>query len=75
MAQKVRRKPKKKHNQKYLKKLGESIELRAKSVEAREEFGHWEIDTVIGKNEADEVLLTLDERKTRKRCHRRKLNA
>ena len=36
-------------------------------MDAREEFGHWEIDTVIGKSEADEVLLTLDERKTRKR--------
>ena len=67
LAQKVRRKPKKKHNREYLKKLGESIELRPKSVENREEFGHWEIDTVIGKSAADEVLLTLDERKTRKR--------
>ena len=67
LAQKVRRKPNKKHNREYLKKLGESIELRPKSVEDREEFGHWEIDTMIGKSEADEVLLTLDERKTRKR--------
>ena len=67
LAQKVRRKPKKKYNREYLKKLGESIELRPKSVEDREEFGHWEIDTVLGKSEADEVLLTLDERKTRKR--------
>ena len=67
LAQKVRRKPRKKHNREYLKKLGESIEMRPKSVEEREEFGHWEIDTVLGKSEADEVLLTLDERKTRKR--------
>ena len=67
LAQKVRRKPKKKYNREYLKKLGQSIELRPKSVEDREEFGHWEIDLIIGKNEADEVLLTLDERKTRKR--------
>ena len=67
LAQKVRRKAKKKHNRENLKKLGESIELRPKSVEDREEFGHWEIDTVLGKSEADEVLLTLDERKTRKR--------
>ena len=67
LAQKVRRKPKKKYNREYLKKLGQSIELRPKSVEDREEFGHWEIDTVLGKSEADEVLLTLDERKTRKR--------
>lgn len=33
----------------------------------REEFEHWEIDTVIGKRGAEPVLLTLDERKTRKR--------
>ena len=51
----------------YLKKQGESIELRPKSVEDREEFGHWKIDTVLGKIEADEVLLAFDERKTRKR--------
>ena len=62
LAQKVRRKPKKKRSREYLKKLGESIETRPESVEDREEFGHWEI-----KSEADEVLLTLDERKTRKR--------
>ena len=67
LAQKVRRKPKRKHNREYRKKLGQSIELRPKIVDGREEFGHWEIDTVLGKNEADEVLLTLDERKTRKR--------
>ena len=67
LAQKVRRKPKRKHSREYRKKLGKSIELRPKVVDDREEFGHWEIDTVIGKSEADEVLLTLDERKTRKR--------
>ena len=67
LAQKVRRKPKRKHNREYRKKLGQSIELRPKIVDDREEFGHWEIDLIIGKNEADEVLLTLDERKTRKR--------
>ena len=32
----------------------------------REEFGHWEWDLVIGsKTGADEVLLTLNERKSR----------
>lgn len=68
LAQKVRRKPKRKRSQEYRKKLGKSIEVRPKIVDDREEFGHWEIDTIIGKSEADEVLLTLDERKTRKRC-------
>ena len=33
----------------------------------REEFGHWEIDTVVGNTESSAVLLTLDERTTRYR--------
>ncbi len=45
--------------------MGKSIDLRPKEVEKREEFGHWEIDTVIGKRSKDAVLLTLTERKTR----------
>lgn len=47
--------------------LGESIELRPDSINNRNEFGHWEIDTVIGKKTKGAVLLTLDERLTRKR--------
>ncbi|KIL53442.1 mobile element protein [Jeotgalibacillus alimentarius] len=35
-------------------------------MDSREEFGHWEIDTVLGKKSKDEALLTLIERKTRK---------
>ena len=45
--------------------MGKSIDLRPKEVETREEFGHWEIDTVVGKRSNDAVLLTLTERKTR----------
>ena len=49
-----------------VKVLGTSIEERPKSVDDRQEFGHWEIDTVAGNIDADEpVLLTLVERKTR----------
>ncbi len=49
-----------------VKVLGTSIEERPESVEDRQEFGHWEIDTVVGNIDADEpVLLTLVERKTR----------
>ena len=47
--------------------LGESIENRPAIVNNREEFGHWEIDTVIGTKNKGAVLLTLDERLTRKR--------
>lgn len=45
--------------------LGESIEQRPQEVSTRETFGHWEIDTVIGKRSQDKVCLTLLERKTR----------
>ena len=50
----------------YKRKLGRSIEERPKEIEKREEFGHWEIDTVIGKRAKDDpVILSLVERQTR----------
>ncbi|WP_041725662.1 hypothetical protein [Caldicellulosiruptor acetigenus] len=42
-----------------------SLEERPDSANNREEFGHWEIDTLIGKRSSDSVLVTLTERKTR----------
>jgi len=42
-------------------------ENRPNEIEKREEFGHWEFDTVVCKRESSSVLLTLDERKIRKR--------
>lgn len=46
--------------------LGTSIEQHPENILTREEFGHWEIDTVIGtKDKSDSVLLTLAERQTR----------
>ncbi len=45
---------------------GESIENRPKDIETRKEFGHWEMDTVVGKKgETKSSLLVLTERKTR----------
>lgn len=45
---------------------GESIEHRPAEVQTREEFGHWEMDTVYsGKNTSTTALLVLTERKTR----------
>ena len=44
-----------------------SIDERPEAINNRVEFGHWEIDTVIGKQETAAVLLTLDERTTRYR--------
>lgn len=45
---------------------GVSIEKRPEDIKTREEFGHWEMDTVIGKKgESKHSLLVLTERKTR----------
>lgn len=46
-------------------KRGRSIEERPISIDLREEFGHWEIDTVKGGKGSRCALLTLDERVTR----------
>ncbi|WP_206458279.1 IS30 family transposase [Anaerovorax sp. IOR16] len=46
--------------------LGTSIEERPENINTREEFGHWEIDTVIGEKSGNDcVLLTILERQTR----------
>ena len=49
-----------------LRVLGRSIEERPASIEDRTEFGHCEVDLVIGsKSGNDDALLTMIERKTR----------
>lgn len=46
---------------------GDSIEKRPEEVKTRETFGHWEMDTVVGKRgKTKKSLLVLTERKTRK---------
>lgn len=45
---------------------GKSIEERPEEVDSRETFGHWEMDTVIGKKTDRKCLLVLTERLTRK---------
>jgi len=66
LPMKLRRNTKTKRVRKNKRILGQSIEERPSEVEQRQEFGHWEIDTVIGKKDKeDQVLLTLTERKTR----------
>jgi IS30 family transposase len=63
---KLSRNTKPKRVRKHKKKLGKSIEERPKDIDKREDFGHWEIDTVIGEKSGNDcVLLTLVERKTR----------
>ena len=62
----LKRSSKKYRVRKQKKNLGQSIEERPDHIETGEEFGHWEIDTVIGKKTKDDnVLLTIVERQTR----------
>ena len=65
-----KRKGEKKHKRKTTQKRatkGESIENRPDKINTREEFGHWEMDTVVGaRGVSKKSLLVLTERKTRK---------
>lgn len=45
---------------------GESIENRPEHINEREEFGHWEMDTVISAKNKKRTLLVLTERMTRR---------
>jgi len=44
---------------------GDSIEERPAAIVTRKEFGHWEMDSVIGKQKTRKRLLVMTERKTR----------
>ena len=61
---KTRRKPKRSRPP-AKRTRGRSIDERPPSADDRNEFGHWEIDTVQGKKSGDMAFLTLTERKTR----------
>ncbi len=50
---------------KKLPNVEHSIERRSPEINARETFGHWEGDSVIGTNKKGETVLTLTERLTR----------
>lgn len=52
-------------------KKGTSISERKASIENRSEYGHWEMDTVVGKSKTKSVLLVLNERKTRQEIIRK----
>lgn len=57
----------KSHRRRKRASAGMSIEERPKEIETREEFGHWEMDTVVGKQGiSKKSFLVLTERKTRK---------
>ena len=68
---KLRRKPRKhKRIRQHKRKMGKSIELRPSIVNNRTEFGHWEGDFIVDKN--DNAILVLQERMSRK-CILRKV--
>lgn len=50
---------------KKLPKLEHSIEKRPAEIAGRKTFGHWEMDSVIGKNKKGETALVMTERLTR----------
>ena len=52
-------------------KKGTSISERPKEIDERKEFGHWEMDTVVGKSGTKEVLMVMTERKTLKEIIRK----
>lgn len=67
LPEKLARKTKTQRVRKNKRILGDSIEMRPETVEMREEFGHWEVDTVVGsKREEEPCTVTIVERKTRK---------
>lgn len=50
---------------------GESIDNRPAEINNRQEYGHWEIDLVVGRKGTKHVLLTLTERQSRQEIIRR----
>lgn len=66
LPEKLRRNTKPKRVRENRKNLGKSIEERPEYIVKREEFGHWEFDSVLGsKNAKEPVALTMVERMTR----------
>ena len=66
LLEKFRRNTKRNEFCENRKNLGKSIEERPEIVEAREDFGHWEIDSILGKKgENEPAVISLTERKHR----------
>ena len=66
-VKRIRRRKNKRIQRQARANAGLSIEKRPKEIDTREEFGHWEMDTVNGKKgESKHSLLVMTERKTRK---------
>lgn len=66
LPEKLKRNTKSSNIRKNKRVLGKSIEERPETVASREEFGHWEIDSVLGKKKDTEpAIMTIVERQTR----------
>ena len=66
LPEKLKQNTKSSNARKNRKILGKSIEERPETVNSREEFGHWEIDSVLGKKKDTEpAIMTIVERQTR----------
>lgn len=68
LLEKSHRRPRKDHGHRRASRppCGLSIEHRPQYIDTREDFGHWEMDCVIGKSEGkNQTLLVFTERKTR----------
>ena len=66
LPEKPKRKTKQSKIRENKKNPGDSIDLRDEGVENREDFGNWEIDSVIGKKATEEpCIMSLTERKLR----------
>lgn len=66
VKKKVKRKYQKVKRQQARANIGTSIEKRPDEIDERQEFGHWEMDSVIGqRGKSKNALLVLSERKTR----------
>lgn len=50
---------------KSINKVGDNIFFRDRSVDDRQDFGHWEMDCVVGRRSSKKRMLVLTERKTR----------
>lgn len=63
LPEKLKQNTKSSNTRKSRKILGKSIEERPETVNSREEFGHWEIDSVLGKKKDTEpAIMTIVER-------------
>lgn len=64
-AYKMRKRRRSIYKYKHKRLFGDSIDVRDKEIDTRDEFGHWEGDLIVSKRGCSCCYLTLVERKTR----------